>query len=78
MYMCPNTQQTADLVTFTEEILKGQLQFLRRQYFVNIEQWAHYFRRKIFIVLRRFREEIPKVSFLTAKSVEVGQKRGGA
>ena len=45
---------------------------------MNVEQWAHYFRRKIFIVLRRFREEIPKVSLLTGKSVEVGQKRGGA
>ena len=76
--MRPNPQETVDLVTFTEEILNGQLQFLCRQYFVNVEQWAHYFRRKIFIVLRRFREEIPKVSLLTGKSVEVGQKRGGA
>ena len=27
--MSPNPQDTADLVTFTEEILKGKLHFLR-------------------------------------------------
>ena len=26
--MCPNTQETTDLVTFTEEILIGKLHFL--------------------------------------------------
>ena len=26
--MCPNPQETADLVTFTEEILNGKLHFL--------------------------------------------------
>ena len=26
--MCPNPQETADLVTFTEEILNGKLYFL--------------------------------------------------
>ena len=28
--MCPNPQETADLVTFTEEILNGKLYFLCR------------------------------------------------
>ena len=27
--MCPNPQETADLVTFNEEILNGKLQFFR-------------------------------------------------
>ena len=26
--MCPNPQETVDLITFTEEILKGKLHFL--------------------------------------------------
>ena len=30
--MWPNTQETADLVTFTEEILNGKLQFLCSKY----------------------------------------------
>ena len=31
--MWPNPQETADLVTFTEEILNGKLHFLRCEYF---------------------------------------------
>ena len=30
--MWPNPQETADLVTFTEEILKGKLHFLSSKY----------------------------------------------
>ena len=29
--MCPNPQKTADLVTFTEEILNGKLHFLYKE-----------------------------------------------
>ena len=29
--MCPNQQETADLITFTEEILNGKLHFLRSE-----------------------------------------------
>ena len=31
--MCPNPQETAHLVTFTEEILNGKLYFLCSDYF---------------------------------------------
>ena len=34
--MRPNPQKTADLVTFTEEILNGKLQFLRSKHYVSV------------------------------------------
>ena len=40
--MWPNSLETMDLTTFTEEILNGKLQFLCCQFFSINSQWKSY------------------------------------
>ena len=53
--MCPNPQETANLVTFTEEILNGELHFLCSGYdFTGYDENTYYFFIKIVEILTRF------------------------
>ena len=45
--MWPNPQETADLVTFTEEIVNGKLYFLCSVFFIAASDWTQIFAMKL-------------------------------
>ena len=66
--MLPNPQETADLVTFTEEILNGKLHFLGS--IVLVECNKHY--AKILTKIKRKKtryKEVSAISFLFKVSI---------
>ena len=50
--MWPNPQETADLVTYTEEILKGTLMQIWKSPFVFVFIWKQYSENFAFLILR--------------------------